>query len=157
MEKFDNTIADSLVSSLCSKLSHSESSIPFTVVRINKKCGLSILKQSESTHNIFAVQVKQCVEQAKKDYFQRYELITMSVDNNHFLFFDNYLSKFQLWNMHDQSTSVVSSFLQKSCNKGVVRGDLKEMFATKMKQSVKQTLENRFKKVSYTECPDSGR
>ena len=79
--------------SLCRKLKMDKDHIPYVVVRINKTKGLSIIEHSDSqnTQGIFTQQVKLCIEQAKKEYFSRYELATISEDCNYFLFFDNYL------------------------------------------------------------------
>jgi hypothetical protein len=86
-------IAKDLVESLGMKLKTSNDNIPYAVVRINKTQGLSIIEHSDAvtSQGIFTQQVKLCIEQAKKEYFSRYELVTISEDCNYFLFFDNYL------------------------------------------------------------------
>ena len=86
-------IAKDLVENLAMKLKTSKDNIPYAVVRINKTQGLSIIEHSDAvtSQGIFTQQVKLCIEQAKKEYFSRYELVTISEDCNYFLFFDNYL------------------------------------------------------------------
>ena len=37
------------------------------------------------------------IEAAKEDYFNRYELQCMSLKNDYFMFFDNFLDEYSIW------------------------------------------------------------
>ncbi len=70
---------------------------------MNKKQGLQIGYHNKH-HLKGSYWHQKCIEQAKRDYFERYELDHISSNNvNFFLFYDNIELKYSVWKLKDIS------------------------------------------------------
>ena len=53
-----------------------------------------------------------CVNQAIFDYYNRYELQAMSKNNEYFMFFDNFLSEYSVWELQDQTVRLIKKIIK---------------------------------------------
>ena len=76
---------------------------------------------------------------ARREYFQRFYLITMSLCNNYFLFFDRFFEKYGLWMLQDHTVTQMYKDLQQYLQRNH-RQD-KELKSLNIKEGVKFLLE----------------
>ena len=70
---------------------------PAVIVKVDKRKGL-IIGYHNFHHHKGSFWHEKCVEQARRDYFERYELDHISYQNvNFFLFYDNIELKYGVW------------------------------------------------------------
>ena len=73
--------------------------VPGILVLVDKNRGLLYLEHSERGSHWH----KKCVNLAIREYQETNELITISDDSKYYLFYNNYLMKFSIWFLYDQS------------------------------------------------------